>query len=236
MTTRYNDLDHSEPAGLRFLREHVPAVLVGAIAVLGFAAAGYLLLTLRPPRQAAQPSPAVVMVKVQPVMPPPLPAIITQPKVTVMIPAPSSAMPSDKRPMRPAAPAVGTALPSNGQSDGFDLSGTPGGIGLIGGGGGDGGGAGGNASWADYNSLLQVQITQALQHNPRTRDAIFEVTARIWIDGSGIVTRAIVSTTGDAAMDAALKNEVLTGARYSAAPPAGMPMPVVLRITGERPS
>jgi hypothetical protein len=237
MASQPDDVASSEPTGLNYLREHAPAVFVGAFAVLGLAVAGYLLLTMRPRQQSAQPTPTVVMVQVQPVTPPPLPEIVPQPRVTLVVPAPAPEIPSQQvppRPATPAAPAVGTSLQSNGQSTGVDLSGTPGGIGLIGGG--IGGAGGGNASWADYNSLLQSQITHALQQNRHISHAIFEVTARIWINGSGLVTRAIVTSTGDAAMDAALKNEVLTGARYSAAPPAGMPMPLILRITGERPS
>ena len=58
------------------------------------------------------------------------------------------------------------------------------------------------------------------------------VTAKIWADETGRITRASVSGgSGDPAINAALQNEVLTGLQLQSPPPAGMKMPINLRLT-----
>jgi periplasmic protein TonB len=79
-------------------------------------------------------------------------------------------------------------------------------------------------------------VGDALRQNPHTRDATFSVKARIWSDLTGRVTRAkLAGTTGDRIVDNAIQNEVLTGLQLKEAPPDGMPMPIVMRLTGRRP-
>ena len=180
----------------------------------------------------------ITIVPVQPPKPPPPPPpvqqqMIQQPKVTTPIPKPTQPAPPTKvAPPKSAAPAatpLGTSIKGNSPNS-FDLTGTPGGDGLLGGGGG-----GGSGAWAYYASLLQTQINAALQKNPRTNHASFQVNARIWLDNTGRVTRAVVAPSGNAEIDAAIQNEVFTGMRFSEPPPAGMPMPIVISLTGEQP-
>ena len=97
------------------------------------------------------------------------------------------------------------------------------------------GGKGGSClGW--YAAKVQTQIGEALRRNARTRAANMSVTVRIWPDLTGRVTRAsLAGTTGDPALDAALKNEILTNLQLDEAPPQGMPAPIVMRLTARRP-
>ena len=97
---------------------------------------------------------------------------------------------------------------------------------------------GGKTKWGWYASQVQTRITDAMRKNPRTRKASARIEVRIWADPStGRVTRAVlVSSTGDTAMDAAIRDEVLTGLQLDQPPPEGMPMPIVMRVTARRPN
>ncbi len=60
---------------------------------------------------------------------------------------------------------------------------------------------------------------------------------RLWADGSGRVNRVVVTpSTGDAELDAAIRNEVLGSLMLREPPPKDMPMPMVTRVTASRPS
>ncbi len=93
------------------------------------------------------------------------------------------------------------------------------------------------ARWYAYAGQVQMRIADALRKNRRTRNANAHIDVRIWPDSLGRITRAqLASSTGDAAVDAAIKDEVLTGLQLQEPPPAGMPMPIVLRVTARRPN
>ena len=93
------------------------------------------------------------------------------------------------------------------------------------------------AIWYAYAGQVQGRIQESLRNNRRTRNANLRVDVRIWPDATGRVTRAaLVSSSGDAAVDAAIKNEILTGLQLHEPPPQGMPMPIVLRVTARRPN
>jgi len=114
------------------------------------------------------------------------------------------------------------------------LDATPGAGGLLAGkgngGGGRGGGGGGRWGW--YAGIVQTQIEAALRANPKTRNAVLQVRFRLWADSSGRITRVqIVSSSGDPALDAVLRDEVLTGLVLREPPPKDMPMPIVTRVT-----
>jgi protein TonB len=69
-----------------------------------------------------------------------------------------------------------------------------------------------------------------------TRTANIRAEVKVWADSTGRITRATVAnSTGNAALDTALRDEVLTGLQLSEPPPQGMPMPIVLRVTARRP-
>jgi hypothetical protein len=60
---------------------------------------------------------------------------------------------------------------------------------------------------------------------------------RVWADGMGRINRVTLSpSTGDAELDAIIRNEVIGGLTLREPPPKDMPMPVVTRVTGIRPS
>ena len=88
-----------------------------------------------------------------------------------------------------------------------------------------------------YASAVQVTVSDALRKNPRTRDANFRVEVRVWADLTGRISRAqLVRTTGDSRLDDAIRNDVLAGLQLNEAPPDGMPMPIVMRLSAHRPN
>ncbi len=63
------------------------------------------------------------------------------------------------------------------------------------------------------------------------------IQVRLWADASGRITRVqLVSSSGDAEVDAALRDQVFAGLALREPPPPDMPMPIVTRITSRRPS
>jgi hypothetical protein len=97
------------------------------------------------------------------------------------------------------------------------------------------GGRGGGSKYGYFASQAQKSIAEAMRSHPRVRTASFTLTARIWADASGRVTRAtLAGSTGDSALDAALKAEVLSGLLLPDPPPAGMPMPIVMRLNARK--
>ncbi len=138
-----------------------------------------------------------------------------------------------KEPAASDAGAVGTSIQGNGSGDGFGLRG---GNSTFGGGTGKNVGHGGGNRWGWYAGEVQSSVSQALESNNSTRTADFRVVVQIWSDRSGRITRArIKGSTGNAALDNAITNEVLVGHILQEPPPDGMPMPIVLRLTA-RPS
>jgi len=82
-----------------------------------------------------------------------------------------------------------------------------------------------------------VRIADALRSNATTKTAsISSLQVRIWPDASGRITRAsLAGSTGNATVDAAIENQVLVGLRLQEPPPAGMKLPIVLRLSARRP-
>lgn len=120
---------------------------------------------------------------------------------------------------------------AQGPGDQFNLGGKPGGSAY-----GLGGGGGGGTRWGWYASIVQKQLESALHANRRTRNASMQVQIRIWADGSGRVTRVqLASSTGDAELDAVIRDEVFASFVLREAPPKDMPMPLVTRVTARRP-
>lgn len=96
-------------------------------------------------------------------------------------------------------------------------------------------GSGSRFGW--YAAKVQSSLAEALRQNPATRNATMSLQVRIWPDATGRITRVqLVGTSGNAAVDAAVKNHVLTGHQLPQAPPAGMPTPIVLRINARKPA
>jgi TonB family protein len=127
---------------------------------------------------------------------------------------------------------MGTNIEGNGP-DAFGLA-KGGGGGLIGGKGGSGKKG---SKYGAYAAQVQTSVVQALRSHKKTKSASMNVTARIWLDASGRVTRAtLTGSSGDSARDAAIREEILTGLQFQAPPPEGMPMPIVMRLKATRPN
>jgi len=97
-------------------------------------------------------------------------------------------------------------------------------------------GSGSHSKFGWYAAQVQATIGDALRKNPNTRTANFGIKVRIWSDITGRVTRAkLMDATSDPKVDEAI-NQALTGIQLKEAPPTGMPMPIVMRISAQRPN
>jgi hypothetical protein len=84
---------------------------------------------------------------------------------------------------------------------------------------------------------VQNKISDALRSHSKTKKASMRLEVRVWPDSTGRITKAsLAGTTGDSAMDSAIKNEILTGMQLQEPPPPDMPRPIVLRVTAKRPN
>jgi outer membrane biosynthesis protein TonB len=138
---------------------------------------------------------------------------------------PKDAPPDAKDDPMPGPPGLDDA----GKGPG-DLPGRPGGRGFIGGG---GGGGGGSSRWGWYASIVQAQIEAALQANEKTRHAVMKIQVRLWSDATGRITRVqLASSSGNAELDAVIRDQILSGLTLREPPPKDMPMPIITRVTG----
>lgn len=224
--------------------EKKPVVLwtmIGGGLLLVVAAGAYFFLSgdSKPAKKAA------TTVNIMPVLPPPPPP--PPPPPTPPPPPPDAMEPPPDAPEfveeaapeaapEPAAPdepaPMGSNIQGDGPPDAFGLVGKGGG-GMIGG---RGKGVGGNSSrFGWYAGRVQNTISSAIRNHKLTRTSRMTVKARIWVDRTGRVTRATIEgTSGDAEIDRALQNEILTGIQLPDPPPDGMPMPILMRINASR--
>lgn len=182
--------------------------------------------------------PEVTMVRLVPLPapppppPPPPPPKLVEEKMVEQMPVDAN----ESKPDDSAAPPsvdLGTNIAGAGGPDPFGLSGNRGG-GLLGGSGVRGSAA---SRWGWYASQVQTSVSDALRKHARTRDANFRIEVRVWPDLTGRITRAqLTGSTGDAAVDTAIKEDVLAGLQLKEAPPEGMPLPIVMRLTARRPN
>ncbi len=137
--------------------------------------------------------------------------------------------PPEAPPEAPSDEALGTNVQGNGPDMGLTRGGGNGGGGPRIGGGRHGG------KWDSYAVAVQSTISDALRRNSGTRSATFSMNVRVWADPSGRITRAqLVGSSGNPAVDQAIKNQVLTGLQLTEPPPAGMPMPINLRLAARK--
>jgi periplasmic protein TonB len=228
-------VENEQPAASFFQRFRVP-IIIGAVVLLGGLVVAFL------PKGQTKKKPEVSMVNIMPPLPPPPPPPPTPPPQEPP-PEPDTKPPEfqpEEKPVEakpePPAPDPAPALGSNIQGDGpnaFGLSG--GGNGVIGGSG--KGNGGGGTKWGWYAGKVQTTVVQGLRSNRRTKSATLNIKVRVWVDSTGRVTRAVLSgSSGDPAVDRAIQNEVLNGLQLPEPPPDGMPMPIVMRITAQRPN
>jgi TonB family protein len=195
-----------------------------------------------PPRKVMQ----FTVVTVQPpqMKPPPPPPPVTPPKVeepdtTRVNLKPQDLLPPDEpRPASPPAGPLALATEGEGPGDAFNLAGNPGGRGLLSGGGlgdGSGGLGGGGNPYGWYYAQVADELGEALRRNARITRAAVRVEIRLWADPTGRVSKVqLLRSTGDPEVDQAIQSVV--GLRLRQPPPAGSPMPMVLRVTARRPT
>ena len=226
---RDDDEEDDEPG---FLRRHRILLILGS---LGTALAVYVFSGPSAPSSPSAPRKAAVPINVTlppPPLPPPPPPKVEPPKVeqqkeemeeeTAPVDAPPEPAPND------SPPPIGTNNVGNGPADGFGL-----GKATPGSGNGSGRKVGGTGSkFGYYAGQVQSTISAAIRRHGKTKSATMSVTAKIWADETGRITRATLGgSSGDPTVDAALRNEVLTGLQLQSPPPAGMKMPINLRLT-----
>ena len=201
---------------------------VALVAVVVFAGRQLFSGHSAPPRKTQE----IVMIKPLPPQPTPPPVqkppepmkmkqeMITQEHVDKDEPKPDE---------QPKSAPVTTGIKGNGP-DAFGLAGG-GSTGLLGGSGHNSG------KWGWYAARVQTQVEDALRGNSKTRSAKLRIVVRIWPDqNTGRVTRAEISgALGDVSLENAIKNEVMTGLQLREPPPKDMPLPIILRLTAQRP-
>jgi protein TonB len=218
-----NDID--EPG---FFRQNRAGLIVTAAVLIG---AGFLVFKfVQSSKSAPRRAPELVMIKLPPPPPPPTPPQQPTPEEKMLDQREEKfetqdEKPKDEPPKPPDEPPIGTGIKGDGSGDGFGLTGSTGN--------GFGGSGGSRFGW--YAGQVQSKISEALRNNPRTRVAELSIRARIWLDASGRITRAqLTGSTGDPTLDAAIRDEVLTGLQLRESPPAEMPMPIVLQLKAKR--
>ncbi|MDC7787022.1 TonB C-terminal domain-containing protein [Rhodoplanes sp. TEM] len=209
----------------------------GAAIVLALAAAGIVLVQgseSDPPRRVQE---FVVVV----LPPPPPPPQVQPPPEEKMIEAPKMAEPEfkpekpaekpiDEKPAESASdePPGPPALDVDASGPG-DMAAKKGGRSLTAGGGG--------SLFAWYNGVVTSQIQRALMANPKTRSSVAQMQVRVWVDGTGRIVRIVLgSSSGNAEIDSAVRDEILSGLVLREPPPPNMPMPMVARIVMRRPT
>lgn len=145
---------------------------------------------------------------------------------------PEEAAEPEPQSAEPEPAPMGTNIQGNGP-DAFGLA-KGGGGGMIGG---TGTGKKKGSKFGAYAAQVQSSIAQSLRTHRKTKAAALNLTARIWLDASGRITRAtLTGSSGNPDIDAAIRTEILTGLQLQAPPPDGMPMPIVMRLKATRPN
>jgi len=216
-----------------FLKRNRIAIVVGVVLMLIVGTVGVLVKMYGKVPPPHRPEEIVIHLQPPPPLPPPPPPppppprppeqkFVEQPKDLKPLQKKDEAKTPDKPPGPPTPAASGP--PSD-----F-------GIGGPGGGGGDGFSGDGGSKYGQYAAEIIATIKARLEANSKTNKANFHgLKTRIWADKTGRIIKATVSgSTGDPAVDDALKNEVLVGLQLQEPPPEDMPMPIVLRVTEQR--
>lgn len=91
---------------------------------------------------------------------------------------------------------------------------------------------GGAKRFAWYGALVKERIQETVAKNDKLRTADYRVLVNVWVDSNGVVTRAeLTSSTGDPALDNALRVALDNLPRVGEGAPGDMPQPIKLRIT-----
>jgi periplasmic protein TonB len=197
-------------------------LLIGFLLVLAIVVGVYAVRDkFQKPAQQKKQIQQITMIAPPPPPPevqPPPPEEVTE-KIDVPEPEPDAA---------PEAPPgeLGVDAEGGAGGDNFGLVGRQGGQALV------GGGTGNAIIW--YGQKLSSEVSDALRDNlaGKAKGRKFQALINIWIDRSGVVSRAeLAAASGDKEADDAL-TETLASLRLqlSQPPPPNMPQPVKIRV------
>lgn len=222
-----NDLDFSDDDMQEgsFLKRNWLALLVG-VAVLGGGTSAAIALSSKGPATSKK-SDSVAMV----MLPPPPPVVLPPPPPPPPMEEEMTEVEEEKEEEAPAEDTgPSTGVVSNGPADAFGMKAKGGQqrrIAL--------GPKSAVATWTPYARSAASRIADAMRRHQRLKNSTMSIVAKVWIDSTGRITRATTQSTGDAALDAALRDEILNGMQLSGPPPEGMKMPVNLKLSARRP-
>jgi periplasmic protein TonB len=222
-----NDLDYNEDELEEgsFLKRNWLALTVGVLVLAGGTSAAIALSSKGGAGSRKAQDSSIVQIQLPPpvVLPPPPPP---PPMEEEMIQHEDEV--KEEAPAEDTAPSTG--IVSNGPPDGYGMR-SKGGAGkrnMI-------GRRSTVSTWAPYAGQAASRIADAMRRHNKLKHSTMSITAKVWIDGTGRITRATTQSTGDAALDAALRDDVLNGMQLSGPPPEGMKMPVNLKLSARRP-
>jgi protein TonB len=202
--------------------KHLPAA-IGVLLVLGVVL-GLVKMVKGLQDKDEKPAREVPQI-VQIVRPPPPPEAPPPPPPEEEVEEPLPQDTPEPEPADEAPPGAELGLDAEGVAggDAFGLAARKGGSDIIGGGGG--------AAFAWYTGLIKDGILDALSEDERVRKGNYKLTVRVWLAQDGRVERiALVDSTGNAQLDAAVEQALGRMRRVREAPPLEMPQPVTLRI------
>jgi len=213
-------------------------VVALAVVAMLFGGAAYWLFSgddVPPPRQVRE-----IVVTIVPPPPPPPPLPPPPPEQKMIETKPTEQEFKDEKPIE--KPEEKPATEDNNKADlppdasTLDAPVAPNGV-LAKGVGRDGGGGGGGGSrFGSYASMVVAQVQAALGADKRTRYAAVRTVIRVWADATGRVTKVTLSpSTGDAQLDSVICNDVIGRMILREPPPRDAPMPMVARVTENRP-
>mgnify|MGYP003773222123 CR=1 FL=1 len=228
------DPSGEEKDDLTFVERHKVALSVVAAGVISGGVYGLHGKFSHPSSSPQNKPPQVVSVRLPPPPPtPPPPAAPTPPppqevKEEKMVEQEKVEENEEKPDDKPPEAAPVTTGIAGGGPDAFGLKG--------GGGASFGSGAKRRSQYGWYAAQIQGAVAEALRKTPGARTARFSVKVRVWSDAAGRITRSkLANSGGDAKLDEAIR-QALDGLQLKEPPPAGMPMPIVMRISGQRPN
>jgi periplasmic protein TonB len=221
-----------------FGQHRVKLIVAGLLALV----VGVALLPKSKPSAPVRQMERIVQVQLPPPPPPkvqpPPPKVQPPPDKMEKETQPTEAKKAEapKKADAPPPTAMATGIKGTGPGVGLGSSGTGIGGGNAIGGTGTGGSTG--SKWGWYAGQVQAKIADALRQHPKTKAAaISGLQVRIWPDATGRITRAaLAGSTGNAAVDAAIEREILSGLQLTEPPPAGMKLPITLRLSAKRPN
>jgi periplasmic protein TonB len=130
--------------------------------------------------------------------------------------------PKEKPLDAPAPLGTGITGPGGGQDLGLSAG--------LGGNGGGYGSGGGGTKYGWYASEIQTHIADAVRNDPRMRGTQLSVVVKIWPDATGKIIKAKVSSAGNPQLESIVRDSILVGLQLPDAPPADMPLPIVMRL------